>query len=211
VALQEKAHAMKKYGAILADPPWTFATYSAAGKGRSAEAHYNCMSHTDICLLLAGERWAAPDCVLFLWTTNSLLCKALQVIDAWGFTYKTIAFTWAKRTPKDGGWHFGLGYWTRQNTEHCLLATKGKPHRIACDVPELIVSPRREHSRKPEETYDRIERLCEGPYLELFARQRRYGWDSLGDEVDSGIGKRRWASSSGPPDEPQSDDLSSYL
>ena len=92
----------------------------------------------------------------------------------------------------------GLGYWTRANVEQCLLATRGSPKRLAKDVRRLIVSPRQEHSRKPDEIYDRIERLAEGPYLELFARNTRPGWNSWGNEVgifDDGAVKTRRRSS----------------
>src|SRR3546814_11954276 len=83
-----------------------------------------------------------------MWCVNPMLPHALEVIDAWGFKFKTVAFTWAKRSTTGRAWHTGLGYWTRQNTEQCLLATRGKPKRIARNVPQLVVAPRREHSRK---------------------------------------------------------------
>ena len=127
-----------------------------------------------------------------------MLPQALAVIEAWGFTYKTIAFTWAKRTPRDNGWHFGLRYWTRQNSESCLLATRGHPKRLSRAVPELLIAPRRQHSQKPDEIYERIGRLCPGPYLEMFARSQRVGWDSWGLEADTGPQPRRWASGSYP-------------
>jgi N6-adenosine-specific RNA methylase IME4 len=127
---------------------------------------------------------AAPDCALLLWACNPMLPQALAVIEAWGFKFKTVAFTWAKQSPTGKKWHFGLGYWTRQNTEQCLLATRGKPKSTARDVPQLLVAPRREHSRKPDEQYPRIESLVSGPYLEMFARTRRPGWDQWGDEAD---------------------------
>lgn len=196
-----------EYRLIYADPPWSFATYSRKGKGRSAEAHYDCMSLGDIKALPVLD-WAAPDCVLLLWTTDPMLEKAIEVIHAWGFTYKTVGFYWAKcsiesSTPifKPGeiiSWPIGTGYWTRANPEQCLLATRGHPKRINADVPKLIVSPRREHSRKPDETYARIERLCDGPYLEMFARARRLGWDAWGDQSEGFPGgelpTRRWPS-----------------
>jgi N6-adenosine-specific RNA methylase IME4 len=122
---------------------------------------------------------AADNCVLFLWAINSMLPQAISVMDAWGFVFKTVA-----RSPTDNAWHLGLGYWTRQNSEHCLLGTRGKPKRVARDVRELVIAPRREHSRKPDEVAAGIERLVSGPHLELFARQRRPGWDAWGDEVD---------------------------
>jgi N6-adenosine-specific RNA methylase IME4 len=191
------------YKVIYADPPWTFATYSRKGKGRSAEAHYDCMSMEDI-KALPVVQWAADDCVLFLWTTDPLLEKAFEIIRAWGFTYKTVGFYWAKlnrQTPASPGHGFftGLGFWTRANPELCLLATRGKPHRRRADVRKLIVSPRREHSRKPDEAYERIEALCDGPYLEMFARFPRPGWDNWGIDTElPGVRRRRWRSNCYP-------------
>lgn len=179
------------YRAILADPPWRFATYSAMGKGRSAERHYDCMSLPQMAQLPVRD-WAAPDCALFLWTTNPMLPFALNLITAWNFTYKTIAFVWAKTNLDGSKWPIGTGYWTRANPEICLLGTRGNPKRLSRSVRELIIAPRREHSRKPDETYDRIESLCTGPYLELFARFPRSGWDSHGNE--QGISQPRWRS-----------------
>ena len=187
------------YGVIYADPPWKFKVYSDLGKGRSAEAWYDCMELDEI-KALNVKRYAAPDCVLLMWVTDPFLRHGFDVLDSWGFEYKTVGFVWAKTAYTHGAlenehnWPIGTGYWTRANPEYCLLATVGSPHRVNDDVRELIVSPRREHSRKPDETYERIERLCAGPYLELFARQRREGWDSLGLETDTGPGTRRWSS-----------------
>jgi N6-adenosine-specific RNA methylase IME4 len=196
------------YRVIYADPPWTFSTYSRKGKGRSAEAYYDCMSLEEI-KAVSVKQWAAKGCVLFLWTTDPLLEQALSVIRAWGFTYKTVGFHWAKLKRSaahdqytDQSFSSGLGFWTRANPELCLLATRGNPHRRKANVQKLVISPRREHSRKPNEVYERIEALCEGPYLELFARGTRDGWDSRGVEVDAfGSGRvpaRRWASTSYP-------------
>lgn len=187
-----------KAGVIYADPPWSFQVRSAKGKGRSAEAWYDTMSLADI-KALPIQQWAAADCVLLIWVTDPFLRLGFEVIDAWGFTYKTVGFYWAK-TPLS--W-FGTGYWTRANPEQCLLATRGHPKRQSADVPKLITAPRREHSRKPDEAYALIERLCNGPYLELFARQRRTGWKALGLEADSGPGQRRWKSTGGPATEPE--------
>lgn len=190
-----------QYRVIYADPPWTFATYSAKGKGRSPEAYYDCLSLADLKTLPVAD-WAAEDAVLLLWTTDPLLEKAFEVIRAWGFTYKTVGFYWVKQNRSGVGFFTGLGFWTRANPEPCLLATRGNPRRKAADVPKLVISPRREHSRKPDEIYERIERLCEGPYLELFARTTRPGWDAWGAEVglfDRGrVPTRRWASNSYP-------------
>jgi N6-adenosine-specific RNA methylase IME4 len=181
----------KHYKVIYADPPWSFATYSRKGKGRSPEAYYDCMALPEIGALPVA-RWAADDCVLFLWTTDPLLDKAFEIIKAWGFTYKTVGFYWAKLNNR-GDFFTGLGFWTRANPELCLLATRGHPHRRRADVRKLIVSPRREHSRKPDEAYERIEALCDGPYLEMFARFPRPGWDSWGIETElPGTRRRRW-------------------
>lgn len=178
-----------KYSVIYADPPWSFVTYSDKGKGRSAEAHYNCLTLSELCGIPVAE-WAVDDSVLFLWTTDPLLPQALKLISAWGFTYKTVGFYWAKlnkSAPKnrfaERNFFTGLGYWTRANVEQCLLATRGNPKRVARDVRRLVIAPRREHSRKPDEVYDRIERLIEGPYLELFARSSHPGWDCWGNEA----------------------------
>ena len=193
----------QKYAVIYADPPWTFTTYSRKGKGRSAEAHYDCMTYQELV-----EMWptinqlAAKDCVLLMWATDPMLQKALSVIFAWGFHYKTVGFYWTKCAPKetslvvphDSNWPIGTGYWSRANPELCLLATRGKPRRQSAGVRKLIVAPRRAHSQKPEEAYGRIETLCTGPYLELFSRSQRDGWTCLGNEVQSGIGPRRWRS-----------------
>lgn len=139
------------------------------------------MSFDEICAFDAAQ-FASDNCALFLWSLNSMLPQSLDVITSWGFKFVTIAFTWAKRTPSDNTWHMGMGYWTRQNTEHCLLATKGNPKRLARDVRQLLIAPRREHSRKPDEIYGRVERLVGGPYIELFARETRVGWDCTGEQ-----------------------------
>jgi N6-adenosine-specific RNA methylase IME4 len=188
-----------QYRVIYADPPWRFATYSDKGKGRSAEAHYDCLSIEQV-KAIPVRQWVADDAVLLLWATDPMLPRALEVIEAWGFTYKTVGFYWVKLNKSIAGrfsgdllggngpllterdFFTGLGFWTRANPEPCLLATRGHPKRLAGDVPKLLLAPRREHSRKPDEAYQRIERLLPGPYLELFARQSRPGWDSFGNQ-----------------------------
>lgn len=176
----------RDYRVIYADPPWTFATYSGKGKGRSAEAHYDTMSLAEIEALPVAS-WAAPDAVLLMWATDPLLDRALGVIRSWGFTYKTVGFYWAKLNKARGGlmlterdFFTGMGFWTRANPEPCLLATRGRPKRRSGAVRKLVIAPRREHSRKPDEVHERIEQLCEGPYLEMFARATRPGWDGWG-------------------------------
>jgi N6-adenosine-specific RNA methylase IME4 len=201
--------AVVKYGVIYADPPWTFATYSRKGRGRSAEAHYDCMTIEQLHAMGPMiDELAADDCVLLMWVTDPMLPAGLLLISSWGFAFKTVGFYWAKSLKSKAPPHervrdifvsstthpIGTGFWTRSNPEVCLLATRGKPKRKSGGVRKLIVSPRRAHSQKPDEMYQRIETLCTGPYVELFGRSRREGWDSWGNEVDSGIGQRRWRS-----------------
>src|SRR5262249_41637981 len=129
---------------------------------------------------------AAADCALFLWAVDPLLPRALDLIRAWRFEYKTVAFYWVKlntAAKHEGDYFTGLGYWTRANPDQCLLATRGKPSRRAKDVRRLVVEKRREHSRKPDCVRERIERLVAGPYLELFGRETRPSWDCWGDQA----------------------------
>lgn len=179
------------YGVILADPPWNFKSWSDKGRDRCpdamvrqkglAERHYKTLSLSEIKDLPVGNI-AARDSVLLLWTVDCMIPQGLALGERWGFTFKTVAFTWIKRT-KSNGFHIGLGYWTRGNPEQCLLFTRGSPRRQSASVRQLIDAPRREHSRKPDEQYQRIETLLPGPYLELFARTERPGWDSWGNET----------------------------
>lgn len=171
----------ERFGAILADPPWKFQTWSGKGEGRSASQHYDVMTVAQIARLPVASL-AAEDCVLFLWGTWPMLPQVLQVMQAWGFTYKTCAFDWMKLSGSNIP-SIGNGYWTRSNTEFCLLGTRGKPKRKHADVPMALLERRQEHSRKPWIVHHRIEALVDGPYLELFARQRRAGWEQWGNET----------------------------
>lgn len=179
------------FKAILADPPWSFNVWSKdTGSGRSPESHYSTMTMGDLAALPVAEL-AAPDCVLFCWVCWPSLPDALRTIEAWGFTYKTCGFDWMKAHAgqiemfrDDGDVQVGMGYWTRANTEPCLLAVRGKPKRLNADVRQGILEPRRQHSRKPDCVHDRIERLVAGPYLELFARAPRKGWTVWGNQTD---------------------------
>ncbi|BBF93357.1 MT-A70 family methyltransferase [Blastochloris tepida] len=169
-------------GAILADPAWHFAVRSERGEGRSAGTHYTTDAFAEMAALPVAQL-AAPDSVLVMWMVDWAPRQALDLIEAWGFTHKTCGFVWAKQTASGEGWHFGMGYWTRANPEQAWLATRGSPKRLDAGVPQLIVAPVMEHSRKPDEIHDRIERLVAGPYLELFARRERPGWVSWGNEL----------------------------
>ena len=134
---------------------------------------------------------AAQDCALFLWTTDPMLPQAVDLIHKWGFNYKTIAFVWAKLNKNapptlwtEADFFTGMGYWSRANSELCLLGTRGKPQRHSASVRRLVVAPRREHSRKPDEVAHRIVDLMgDVPRLELFARTTRLGWAHWGDET----------------------------
>ena len=131
---------MKKYSIIYADPPWAYRTYSKKGQGRSAESHYPTMCIEDIKALPVGEL-AAKDCALFLWITFPCLCEALEVLTAWGFSYKTVAFVWVKQNRKNDDLFTGMGYWTRANAEICILATKGHPKRVDAGVRQVCLHP----------------------------------------------------------------------
>ena len=177
-----------KYGAILADPPWPFATWSHKGQGRSGEAHYGTMTHADIEALPVGDI-AAEDSVLFLWIVQTQIPQAVSLAQAWGFTLKSVAFAWVKggglpMFPDDVVNQMGMGKWTRAEFEQCWLATRGKPKRLNADVRQVLIEKRREHSRKPDGIHERIERLVAGPYIELFARQQRPGWTAWGNETN---------------------------
>jgi N6-adenosine-specific RNA methylase IME4 len=188
------------FKAIYADPPWAFNLWWGGRKNqgsvpksvpsRATKPHYPVLTEDELNALPVGEL-AADDCVLFLWTCWPVLQWSLRTIEAWGFTYKTCGFAWVKANAKqidlfrdDIEPHMTLGYWTRSNSEVCLLATKGNPKRRASDVRQAIIEPRREHSRKPDCVPARIERLVEGPYLELFARTQRPGWTVWGNQTD---------------------------
>lgn len=175
----------RKYGIIYADPPWTYKTYSGKGKEkRSAENHYPCMKKEDI-QALPVEKLAGKDCILFLWVTWPCIEEGLELIRAWGFKYKTCAFNWVKRCRKSDKWHWGLGFWTRANSEVCLLATKGHPKRASKRVHQVVDARIREHSRKPDEVRKRIVELGgDIPRIELFAREHTEGWDCWGNEVE---------------------------
>ncbi len=189
------------FGAIYADPPWAFQAWYAGGWRKRADgtryysspsprsSKYDTMSAEDIAAMPVADL-AAENSVLFMWGCWPHLPQALQVMDGWGFTYKSCAFVWTKANVsqidmfrEDATPDMLLGYWTRANTEFCLLGTIGKPKRMSADVRQAIIEPRREHSRKPE-IHERIERLVAGPYLELFARQERPGWTAWGNQTD---------------------------
>jgi N6-adenosine-specific RNA methylase IME4 len=176
---------------IASDVPTLFRSNSIARPGRNARRHYAC--HTmKVLATLPVRDIAAKNAFLFFWTTGPLLAIGahMPVMKAWGFTPSAIAFVWPKLNPNAPTLFFttrdfflGPGLTTRSNCEYVVLGHCSKPKRLAADVRELIIAPRREHSRKPAEVYERIERYCVGPRLNLFGRESRPGWTVYGDEA----------------------------
>jgi N6-adenosine-specific RNA methylase IME4 len=168
----------RRYPIIYADPPWAFDVYDAnSGLVRAAAAHYPTMTFEEICKLPVAEL-GTPDAALFLWSTSPHLEKAIRVIEAWGFEYTT-NLVWVKHAP-------GLGYWVRNQHELLLIAARGQMRSPpeGSRPPSVIHAARREHSQKPDEAYEIIERMYPDlPKIELFARSRRPGWDAWGNEI----------------------------
>lgn len=185
----------RHFGVIHADVPWRFDAYSKAGEERSAQSHYGCMSLQDIARLNV-EAHAAEDCHLFFWVTGPFLAVGahIPIMRAWGFEPTAMAFVWVKLNQKwhprwltyidDAMWFMGMGHTTRQNAEYVILGRKGDPKRLSKSVRQIICEPLREHSRKPDVVYRRIEQYGVGPYLDLFGRQGREGWTVRGNESD---------------------------
>ena len=172
----------KKYQVIYADPPWSYRDKCAAGN-RGAGFKYQVQDIEWIKSLPVADI-ADDNCVLFLWATMPLLQEALDTIAAWGFKYKTAGFAWIKQNKIQDTPFWGMGNWTRSNTEICLLAVKGKPQRVGKGVHSVDMSKIEAHSKKPVEVRDRIVRLMgDVPRIELFARNHTEGWDVWGNEV----------------------------
>lgn len=174
----------KKYNIIYADPPWE---YKESGSGsRVVKAHYATMTIEEI-KQMPIEKISDEKSILFMWVTFPRLEQGMEVIKAWGYQYYGLGFDWVK-TSKNGNPSWGMGYYTRQNTEICLIGVKkDKSKRIkplVRNILSVIHSERREHSRKPDEIRDKIVQICgDLPRIELFARQHAIGWDCWGNEV----------------------------
>jgi N6-adenosine-specific RNA methylase IME4 len=178
---------------VLADPPWNFKSNSLAAPGRNPRRHYSCLTIDQLCTLPLTER-LAPDAVLFLAVPGPHLVVGahLPLIKAWGFRPSGMGFVWIKLRPladpanfKLSDLHTGTGFTTRKNAEFILICKRGKSLRRDAGVHEIIVSPRREHSRKPDELHARIEQYVGGvgPFLELFARESRPNWAAWGNQT----------------------------
>lgn len=175
-----------RYTIIYADPPWQYRDKATAGQ-RGAYYKYQVMTLADIRALPVAQL-AADDCLLAMWWVPPQPAEALAVVEAWGFTLKTMqGFTWHKTT-KHGKDHFGMGNWTRANAECCLFAVRGKPKRVCASVRSLIVAPVGRHSAKPDDARQRLVQLMgDVPRVELFARNQAPGWDVWGNEVESSV------------------------
>lgn len=157
------------FSAIVADPPWQYDNRATRG---AAEDHYSTMTLEDVKAL---DVPAAPDSHLYLWTTNGFLREAFEVVEAWGFAYKT-CITWAKP-------QIGLGNYFRNSTEHVLFAMRGRLATEDKTRGTWFQAPRGKHSAKPDCFYDLVEKSSPGPYLEMFSRRRRLGWEGWGHEA----------------------------
>jgi N6-adenosine-specific RNA methylase IME4 len=168
-------------GTIAVDAPWPFETYSKRGISQPTD-HYETMS-IDAIKALPIKALAAKDCAVFVWLTWPFMPVWASVLEAWGVTYSGLAFDWVKLNPSGEGLHWGTGYGTHANPEPCILAKVGAPLRLDEGVHSVVMAPVGAHSEKPDEAYRRIERLYGGPYLELFARKPRDGWQTWGNEI----------------------------
>lgn len=196
---------MKKYSIIYADPAWSYndRVYTGRKDGKNfyslEEYHYPTMSVKEICELPIKEM-TDDNCILFMWATFPNLKEALQVIEAWGFEYKTLGFSWIKTNQRQNlnqstffptdtiDTFFGIGHYTKSNCEVCLIGTKGRPEIVSNSVSSVVIAPRGKHSKKPNEVREKIVELCgDKPRVELFARQNHKGWDAWGNEILNSI------------------------
>ncbi len=187
-----------QFGLIYADPPWLYEMYSAAGLDKSPQAHYDCLTLSQLKAMRDQVLFAsAPHSVMVMWSTYALLPQALELMSAWGFRYKT-GGAWIKRAG-NGNPAMGTGYVLRSAAENFLIGTLGQPKIKNHGTRNLLITGdddcftridsvivdtlRREHSRKPDEMIPLLEGLFDGPYLELFARTARPGWTCWGNQT----------------------------
>lgn len=169
------------YDVIVIDPPWRFRTWGEHNQAKSASRHYSLMQTTDIAAMPVGQL-AQQDCLLLLWATGAMLPQAIDVMRAWGFTYKS-EMVWRKVTA-NAKVRMGTGYWARSMHEPVLIGSIGKPPKFSA-FPSCFDGIAREHSRKPEEFYRLVAKHTAGlRRADVFSRQRRPGWDSFGNEAD---------------------------
>jgi len=201
----------KKYATIYMDPPWRTLTYSGHSLPQRAKGqHYPTMTEDELKALPVGDL-ADKDCCLFMWIMSTHIDQGIRVAESWGFKFNTDIFVWRKvqvglwrqveagKLPPevleaDDATKIGMGKWNRKEVEQCFLFTKGKPspvHGGKSGIRQIINAPIREHSRKPDETYERIEQIAHGPFIELFSRTTAPGWDVWGNETGKFDAKAR--------------------
>lgn len=177
----------RQYAIIYADPPWAWGKIPLIDRGsaRAVEKEYPTMQPDEI-MALPVATIAQQRCILFLWATSPKLPLAIQVMSAWGFEYKSVAFVWVKKNKKANSNFTGMGFYTRQNSEFVLLGTRGPGlSRKNRGIHQIVESPVGRHSAKPEEVRDRIDQLFDGDRIELFARRGAPCWDSWGFDSPS--------------------------
>jgi len=171
----------EKYQIIYCDPAWDYRDKAKAGK-RGSSFKYDVMKLQDI-MRLPVWNIADNNCVLFMWATAPLMQEALDVIKAWGFEYKTFAFVWTKRQKTSSKYAVGMGNYSKSNAEYVLVATRGHPKVINDTVKQIIDTPRRKHSQKPDRVRtDIVKMYGDIPRIELFARTKVHGWDVWGND-----------------------------
>lgn len=167
---------------IHIDPAWSYEMWSDKGYEKSPQAHYDCLTMDELKALPVGHL-AAPEAVLVMWGVFPMMPQALELMAHYGFQFKT-GGAWAKQSPTGRKWAFGPGYVLRGAAEFYIIGTLGNPSTKSKSVRNLIVAPRREHSRKPDQIFADIEALWDGPYIDIFGRQQRAGWTVWGREAD---------------------------
>lgn len=167
----------EKFKVLYADPPWEYRHKVTGRGGRGAASH-----HYSTLSLDAIKKFELPpldeNCFLWLWVTNPILVEGshAEVMKAWGFKPQSM-LTWVKSG-------IGMGYTLRSATEHCIVARRGKPAVRDRSIKTWFEAPRLRHSQKPEQARKIIERICDGPYVELFARKKTDGWTCFGNEIE---------------------------
>lgn len=190
---------MAVFGTIVADPPWAYSSRGNFGgalvkdgsrfsRGASSAERYGSMSLDEIAAVPVGE-WAGDFAHLYVWTTNAFICEAHNLARGWGFDVKTI-LTWGK-VQDDGEPSRKMGRWFRSATEHVVFAVRGQLELVDPDpAPSTLILHRRlPHSVKPEAFYDMVERYSPGPYLDVFSRRARLGWETWGAEALHGVAR----------------------
>ena len=175
----------KKYKVIYADPPWRYNDNKKIHPKRrgTATRHYPTMAIEDMKKLKVQDI-SDENCYLFMWATFSNLKEGLDLMESWGFKYKTLGFSWIKTNKINNKPCFGIGYYTRSNCEVCLIGLKGKPFKVSNSISSVIIEPREEHSKKPDIVREKIvEFTGDVPRIELFARNWAEGWDNWGNEI----------------------------